>query len=191
MQIVATVRQQIYDHFHGSAHCAAYFFDDAHADEYAAYYNSMYLLQDSTESLLWHRMTGFSTAPLAAYLEFWGVMQAAIIQQDAIAELNRVILGHPLNARAKNLSSWLQLRELRNVCAGHPARKSTPSSQPLTRSFMGRSFGNYSSITYEQWQQGVGITHPRIPLGLLLDAYEQEAGAELASILAGMKVRWP
>jgi hypothetical protein len=191
MQIIATVRQAIYDHFHGSARCAAYFFDHAHADEYAAYYNSMYLLQDSTESLLWHRTTGFATPPLAAYLEFWGVMQAAIIQQDAIAELNRVILGHPLNARAKGLSSWLQLRELRNVCAGHPARKSIPSSQPLTRSFMGRSFGNYSSITYEQWQQGVGITHPRVSLGLLLDAYEQEAGAELASILAGMKVRWP
>ena len=56
---------------------------------------------------------------------------------------------------------------------------------------MGRGFGDYNSLTYEQWQQGVGSSHPRIPLGRLLDAYASEAEAKLAAVLAGMKNRWP
>lgn len=191
LNAIAALRQQVYDYFHGNAGVQQYFFDPAHEDEYVAYYNSMYLLQDSTESLIQHRQRGFSADPLAAYLEFWGVMQAAIIQQDAIAELHRAIFGHSLDAKAKNRVSWLQVRNLRNVCAGHPAKKSIPKSKPLTRSFMGRSFGNYDGIEYEQWQQGVGRSHARVPLASLLDAYSLEAAAELAAILAHLKSRWP
>ena len=56
---------------------------------------------------------------------------------------------------------------------------------------MGRGFGNYDTITYEQWQHGAGMTHPRVRLGALLDAYAVEAEAELVGILAAMKGRWP
>ena len=118
-------------------------------------------------------------------------MQAAIIQQDAIAEIHKVMIGADLNPRSKNLQSWLEVREFRNVCAGHPAKKDKPKDTPLTRTFMGRGFGNYDTITYEQWQHGAGTTHPRVRLGALLDAYAVEAEAELAGILAAMKGRWP
>ncbi len=191
MDAVAVRRSEIYDYFHSNAACKKYFFDAAHEEEHVAYYNSMYLLLDATESLWQHRERGFSSDPLLAYLEFWGVMQAAIIQQDSIAEIYKVMIGAVLNPRAKNLQSWLEVREFRNVCAGHPAKKDKSRHTPLTRTFMGRGFGNYDTITYEQWQHGTGTTHPHVRLGALFDAYAVEAEVELAAILAAMKGRWP
>jgi hypothetical protein len=191
MLAVACRRREIYDYFHASAACQRYFHDATHEAEYVAYYTSMYLMQDTTESMLTHRRAGFSTDPLRAYLEFWGVMQAAIIQQDAIAEIYNVVLGRPLNAADRNLKAWLEVRNLRNLCAGHPAKKTLPRSEPLSRTFMGRAFGGYESLTYEQWQHGAGTSHPRVPLGLLLNAYAREAEAELAAVLLTMKKRWP
>lgn len=190
METVAARRSEIYDYFHSNAACRQYFLVDAtHESKRVAYSNSMYLLQDSTESLLRHRERGFSGDPHLAYLEFWGVMQAVIIQQDSINEIYKVVVGQALDAKAKNLESWLEVRELRNFCAGHPARKDRGS--PLTRTFMGRRFGGYAMITYEKWQEGAGTTYPRVPLGALLGAYAVEAEAQLAYILRAMKSRWP
>ena len=67
MQAVAQCRREIYDYFHTNVACQKYFFNSTHEQEYVQYYNSMYLLQDSTESLLRHRECGFSTDPLLAY----------------------------------------------------------------------------------------------------------------------------
>src|SRR6266850_2533709 len=155
MNAVADRRTEIYEYFHASASCQKYFADRVHEEVHVAYYNSMHLLQDSTEGLWQHREQGFSTDPLIAYIEFWGVMQAAIIQQDSIAEIHEVMVGKPLDARAANLVSWVKVRELRNICAGHPAKKDRPKAVPLTRTFMGRAFGDYNAIRYEQWQAGV------------------------------------
>ena len=191
MEGVAQRREEIYDYFHANAACQQYFFDSSHEDEYVAYYNSMYLLFDTTEALWQHREHGFSRDPLLAYIEFWGVMQAAIIQQDSIAENHQVVVGKSLDPEAAGLASWQEIRRVRNTCAGHPARRDKPKRAPMTRTFMGRAFGNYDSITYEQWQQGVGMTHPRIQLGALFDAYAIEVELQLANVLAAMKQRWP
>lgn len=91
----------------------------------------------------------------------------------------------------KNLSAWCEIRELRNICAGHPARKHRPKTKPLARSFMGRMFGDYSSLKYEKWEAGIGTTYPEVKLGALLDAYAAEAEASLADVLAAMRTRWP
>lgn len=189
MEAIAQAREKIYDYFHANAACQEYFFDSSHEGEYAAYYNSMYLLHDATEALWQHRERGFSPDPLIAYIEFWGVMQAAIIQQDSIAEIHRVILEKRLEPDALGLTSWQEIRRVRNTCAGHPARRD--KHLPMTRTFMGRAFGDYDSITYEQWQQGMGITHPRVHLGALFDAYALEAEGQVENILAAMKQRWP
>ncbi len=52
---------------------------------YSAYYISMYLIQDTYGAILAHQKKGFSEEPLLAYIEFWGVMQAIVIQQDSIS----------------------------------------------------------------------------------------------------------
>jgi hypothetical protein len=114
-----------------------------------------------------------------------------IIQQDSIAELWEVMVEQPFNARNLGLRAWPEVRELRNVCAGHPAEKDRPSREPLVRSFMGRAFGDYDSIVYERWQQGSGTTHPKVNLGALLDNYASEAEAQLCLVLKSMRSRWP
>jgi hypothetical protein len=78
--------EAIYNNFHESAG-PKYFFRSANKDEFVSYYNSMYLIQDTAGAILWHSRRGFSRHPIGRYLEFWGIMQAIIIQQDAIAEL--------------------------------------------------------------------------------------------------------
>lgn len=188
MDNIANRREEIYNYFHANHACQKYFFDSAHEDEYVGYYNSMYLLHDSTESLWWHRKQGFARDPLQAYLEFWGLMQAVTIQQDSIVEIFKVITGNELDS--KTLLSWSEIRNLRNVCAGHPAKRDRPKRLPLTRTFMGRMFGGYESFKYERWEQGVGTTHPDVKLAALLDAYAVEAEAKLVDILNGMRTRW-
>jgi hypothetical protein len=190
MYLVENCRLEIYDYFHMNAKCQKFFSDDANEDSYAAYYNSMYLLQDSTESLLRHRELGFNSDPLLAYLEFWGVMQAVIIQQDSIAELYQIIIEKILDAKKLELDAWFKIRNLRNVCSGHPAKKGIPNRFPLSRTFMGRKFGNYEAITYEQWQQGEGRSYFKINLAEIIDSYAVEAAAQLTDVLSAMRIRW-
>lgn len=189
MKQIAEIRNAIYDYFQGSAECQKFFYDLAHEEESVTYYNSMYLLQDTTESLWNHRKAGFSGNPLQAYIEFWGVMQAVFIQQEAIAELCEIITGKKLNPWS--IKKWAEIRLLRNICAGHPVKKDIPRTASLTRSFMGRSFGGYNEMVYEQWQTGSGRSNPRIKLGVLLDEYAIEAAAQLDTVFSAMKKRWP
>lgn len=188
MHEVAGRREEIYDYFHQSHSCQQFFCDPAQEERYAAYYTSMYLLQDTTESLFTHRERKFSSDPHQAYIEFWGVMQALVIQQDSIAELYEAVVGTSLDTLT--LKSWQSLRQLRNTCAGHPSRKDRPKTSRLTRSFMGRGFGGYSQFTYEQWEAPDNVTQPRVMLGALIDEYAKEAEGQLVKVLQSMKQQW-
>jgi hypothetical protein len=184
---ILNVRSAIYDQFHGSSSALTNL--SQRADDFAAYYTSMYLIQDTGEAVQKHMSSDFSSDPWSAYLEFWGVMQAIIIQQDAISELHRVVIG-VLPANKPN-SAWFQLREKRNICAGHPVRRThgVPATQ---RAFMGRSFGNYNKIIYELWDASTQEpTHPSFNLRRMLDGYDKEASQFLSSVLVSMKAQWP
>jgi hypothetical protein len=189
MEKLLTIRELIYDQFHHSNAGETHFFKPENADVYAAYYTSMYLIQDTGEAILEHIETDFSENPLRAYLEFWGVMQATIIQQDAIRELHKAVIGdEPL---IKQLSAWQALRDKRNLCAGHPANRSQHMPSPQ-RTFMGRNFGTYRNIQYELWDANAGeTTHPQFDLGTLLHDYDAEASQLLGAVLDHMKMRWP
>ena len=199
MDQLLETRQKIYDYFQSSDACQEFFFNCSREERYAAYYTSMYLISDATESIRSHRRKGFSKDPLEAYLEFWGVMQAITIQQDSICELYKAVNDKQLHW--KGVKSWEQIRELRHICAGHPAKKDRPKKKPLTRTFMARGFGNYSSFYYEQWEKPMAspksnnsldnITHPKINLGKLIDEYSEEATNKLVEILQSMKEQWP
>ena len=94
---------------------------------------------------------GFSPDPMQAYLEFWGVMQAIDIQQDAIFQMHEAVVGSaPMSG-----SAWAQLRDTRHLCAGHPANRKHGVPAPQ-RTFMVRSFGNYDRIQYELWDASTG-----------------------------------
>ena len=185
---VSKIRDEIADYWHKRQCDISQVFPKK--DSFAAFYTSKFLIQDSAESIGSHMVRGFSKDPWTAYLEFWGVMQAIIIQQDAICELHNSIVGdYPA---ISSPSSWLELRDLRNKCAGHPAKKTAKKDQRHYRTFMGRSFGNYESVTYEQYDSVSGkISHPRINLRDLIGKYDNEAFQYLDAILQALKTKCP
>lgn len=185
MCIVGKASLKIYDFFHSSKECQEFFFRPENEERYSAYYISMYLIQDTNEAMLAHRERGFSPDPLIAYIEFWGIMQAIIIQQDSISELYYCVTENKHST--EKLENWQKIRRLRNVCAGHPARKDRPKGEPLTRTFMGRGFGNYSEFAYEKWEYPDKTTHPRVKLSELISSYEHEAEKELHCIYQYMQ----
>jgi hypothetical protein len=152
-----------------------------HGDNFARYYTSMYLIQDTSEAVWVHRRDGFSQDPMRAYLEFWGVMQAIVIQQDAICQLHEAIVGVRPNGQIG--PAWRDLREKRNLCAGHPAHRSQGVPAPQ-RTFMGRSFGDYNGIKFELWDAHTEkITHPVFNLRKMIEDYDLEATTILTNVL--------
>jgi hypothetical protein len=101
-------------------------------DAYASFYTAKYLIQDTSEALFTHMRRGFSSDPMQQYIEVWGVFQAVIIQQDSIVELHCVLTESPPDTTL--CENWLQLRQLRNTCAGHPVN----ASKGARRSFFGK-----------------------------------------------------
>jgi hypothetical protein len=189
MMQLLKIHTAIYDQFHGSSAGPAFFFRSENADAYAAYYTSMYLIQDTGEAVLTHMAGDFSPDPMQAYLEFWGVMQAIDIQQDAIFQMHEAVVGS--TPKIQRGTSWLQLRDIRHLCAGHPANRTHDVPAPQ-RTFMGRSFGNYDGIRYELWDASTGqTTHPVINLRQMIDRYDTEASAVLNGVLSAMKSKWP
>ena len=189
MMNLHNVRSAIYDQFLGSSAGAAHFFLPANADAYAAYYTSMYLIQDTGEAIMAHMARDFSKDPLSAYLEFWGVTQEIVIQQDAIWQIYQAVVGNA--PTIKQESNWRQIRERRNLCAGHPAKRDYGVTSPQ-RTFMGRGFGNYNHIQYELWDSSTNQrTHPVFDLRMMIQAYDAEASDVLKAVLSTMKTKWP
>ncbi len=182
MNQLLEAREKISNFFDNSENCQRYFFADENSDDYAAYYTAMYLMQDTCDALYLHRKKGFDKSVLG-YIEFWGIMQAIIIQQDSIKKLYKVVTGNTL-ARIDN-SAWEQLRSMRNLCAGHAINKGQDGKQH--RTFMGRDFISYECIKCETWNQSAMNTQfHKFKLSELLENYEIEARGVLDKILTDM-----
>lgn len=190
MDKILDVRTRIHDQFHDSNAGSDYFFKEDHAAKYAAYYTAMYLIADTGESIWTHMKRGFSCDPHLAYIEFWGVMQAIFIQQDAIKELYESVVGSEL--KISKTSDWWKIRDVRNLCAGHPSKRTrgVPATQ---RTFMGRSFGEYSNIQYELWDVRTPHerSHPSFNLSAMISAYDAEGARILEKVLRELARKWP
>ena len=183
MQQVLTGRSAICSQFQTAAG-----FSRLQGDDFAAYQTSMALIQDTGEALEAHLGADFSSDPTRAYLEFWGVMQAIFVQQDAIHELHLLIAGaRPILPQG---SAWASLRDVRDTCAGQSCQHSRAVAA-TQRTFMGRSFGKYERISYELWEAGGRIRRPTFNLRRMIEAYDDEAGQILQNVLVTMRLRWP
>ena len=187
MDRLLSLRRDVYDHFHASAIREELFLLPGNRDRFAQYETAMLLMQDTGEALWSHRERDFSSRALEAYIEVWGVLQAVVIQQDALLELVAA-LGAPKPATG---SAWSAIRDLRNQLVGHPINKRS-STRTTRRAFMGRQPKSYRYLSYELWDAGADrTTFPRVNLGQLLDAYESEAADHLAEVLAYVRRAWP
>ncbi len=190
MDQILAIRSNIYDQFHGSEAGPKHFFKDGHAAEFAAYYTAMYLIQDTGESVWAHMKRGFSSDPHLAYIEFWGVMQAIFIQQDAIKELYEVVTGS--KPQIAKTSDWMKIRDIRNLCGGHPSKRTqgVPATQ---RAFMGRHFGQYNNIQYELWDALAPRqpSHPVFNLSAMIKAYDAQGAQILHTVFCELAKKWP
>ncbi len=185
MDNVLQTRSSIYDRFHSDSTAQNYFNKQGNKDAFAAYYTSMYLIQDTGEAIYSHMKQGFSNDPMNAYIEFWGVMQAIIIQQDAICELYHAVTGKELVW--SKLTAWVELRKTRNSCAGHPANQGR-GVQAHRRSFIGRMGMTYENIKYEMWDADTEqTTFPKINLKKMIYEYDKEASSVLQDVLESIK----
>ncbi len=187
MDRLLSLRRKVYDHFHASTIREDLFLMPGNRDRFAQYETAMLLMQDTGEAIWAHRQRGFSPCAMAAFIEVWGVLQAVVIQQDALLEL-AAALGAP---RPSVGPAWVVIRNLRNQLVGHPSNKRSTTKTPL-RAFIGRQPKSYRHLTYELWDAGANrTTFPRVDLGQLLDEYEAEAAVHLASILEHMRKAFP
>lgn len=156
-----------------------------HGNNFERYRISMSLIQDTGEAVWTHMRDGFSAAPMIAYIEFWGVMQAIVIQQDAIKKLHEAVVGVPPSIPVD--SAWNQIREKRDLVAGHPVHRSHKVPAPQ-RTYMGRSFGDYDCIRYVMYDEHTrDVTVPHFNLRKMIEDYDAQASNILTDVLTKMR----
>ena len=178
MNELLKTRENIYKYFTNNSKCEDVFL--VNEQRLSSYYNSMLLIQDTSLAVLNHREKGFSQQ---LHIEFWGLMQAIVIQQDSIQELHFAVTESKLDT--KNILAWQKIRSFRNKCAGHPSKKDRPNSEPTTKVVFSGHI-NYTYFSYEEWTKD-GVTHPTINLGELIDSYAIEANKKLIEIFNQLK----
>lgn len=169
---VLGIRDEISELWHDNLatwHARRHFGFDT-ADRFVAFCAAKDWLQDTSESLLVHRERGFSDNPHLAYIEFWGVLQAAVVQQDAIKELHYAVTNEGQLPAGAVRPAWKELRELRNLAVGHPTKR-----RDGTRSVSGREGKTYERIPLQVWQKDGTGRFDFLRLGELLDRYDAEA----------------
>lgn len=131
-------------------------------------------IQDTAEGLLEHRKQGFTDDVYRRYIEYYGVLQAVYMQQDAITALFKLFMT-PEAIDFDALPNWCELRALRDDTVGHPVGR-------LKR--LNRNGIAYNCVNY-QWCPGTNISSwgsKNVNLAALLDKYDPEAANVLESI---------
>lgn len=163
MNSVLTSRQKIYDHIQDGSNC--HWTDKATHDQYITYCVAKDTIQDTAETVLAHRARGFSSDVHERYLEYYGILQALYMQQDAISALHKLFLH--ANLSLAGMPSWDKLRNLRNDTAGHPVGR---------KRFLNRNIIGYNTVNYSAWPSGSNLPKSEnVSLGILIDAYTREA----------------
>jgi hypothetical protein len=171
----------IYNAFHGWNGSIRHF----RGSDFERYNNSMALIDDSGSAVWSHMREGFSRDPMRAYIEFWGVMQAIVIQQEAIWQLHEAVVGAPPAIPSE--SAWKMLRKMRDLCAGHPAHRGHGVPAPQ-RTYMGRHFGDYDCIRFRLYDEHTDErTVPNFNLRKMILDYDMEASGILTNVLTKMR----
>jgi hypothetical protein len=110
-----------------------------------------------------------------AYLEFWGVLLAVAVSQDALIKMQYSLTGSRyLRKHIGQVGiAWKEIRDLRNLAVGHSTNKSVKSNIPncsvtgrQTKPFQGIELLIYGADRHES---------SVIKLGELFDRYDYEA----------------
>lgn len=172
MNKILFAREKIYNHVEDSSQCG--WSNSASHGDFERYCIAKDTIQDTGESLLAHREKGFSSDIYLRYVEYYGLLQAIYMQQDAIQALHRLFMAPP-DLDYKPLQNWNALRDLRNDTAGHPVGR----LKRLNRSQIAYDRVNYMRCPtndISSWESY------NVHLSKLLDGYDVEAANILEAI---------
>jgi hypothetical protein len=172
MNKILAAREKIYDHIEDFSKCG-WHATCSHTD-FERYCIAKDTIQDTAEALLVHREQDFVDDVYRRYVEYYGVLQAVYMQQDAIEALFNLFMT-PGTIEFAALPNWQKLRDLRNDTAGHPVGR-------LKR--LNRGVIAYDCVNY-QWcpdQKVSSWKSKDVNLAALLDAYDPEAAGVLDSV---------
>jgi len=172
MNKTLTSRNNIYDHITGSAVCT--WDKSCTPKNFETYCIAKDTIQDTAEALLAHRKKDFVDDVFLRYIEYYGVLQAVYMQQDAIQALYNLFMK-PEKLFTVNLIHWEKLRGLRNDTVGHPVVR-------LKR--LNRSMISYDRVDYlwRSHKKKKSLESDSVDLRELLDSYDSEASCVLDCI---------
>jgi len=125
-----------------------------------------------------------------AYLRFYGVVQALVLQQEAIATIYSVLYRKNLDVDTK--SSWEALRRFRNRAVGHPLDGRSYSLAGDLRTFVARAVMTPEEILTISFEEKTGAQRSeRFNLSKHYDGYKTEAITVLQEIRAEQDRRRP
>jgi hypothetical protein len=157
------------------------------SDKWIALCVSMDTLQDTCEALLDFESEGIGERIGEKYLRLYGFFQAVFPQQDAIKCLYEN-LPQPWTNLKFDLLRWRELRDLRNLTAGHPIE--TKRSGSVKRSFItiiSITSRGFTAETYDSSHDK--SVFKDYDLQKLYAEYKLEAVAVLNEALSSVK-RW-
>ena len=162
----------------------------AQQDEWHRLCVSMDALGDTVVALREFEKAGLGANDGEKYLRLYGVLQAVVLQQDAIQSLSEIFLGARLPPADD--SGWQHLRELRNLSAGHPIRNTSAARGTIKRVFVSRPSISSKGLTLMVWDQALG-THSfqHVDLQGLYASYNDEACERLRLVSEAQQSRWP
>lgn len=167
---VLNSREKIYDHIQNWSICR--WASSATHKQYITYCVAKDTIQDTAETILAHRARDFSSDVWDRYLEYYGVLQAAYMQQDTINALHKLFLGSNINFGT--LEHWKDLRDFRNDTVGHPVSR---------QRFLNRNIISYEVVNYSAWPSDTQVPESEnVALGSLIDGYANEASNVLETV---------
>jgi len=176
MNKILAAREKLCAHIEDFSKCGWHERSDTNFERYCIAKDT---IQDTAEGLMAHREQGFVNDVYRRYIEYYGVLQAVYMQQDAIKTLFKLFMT-PEQIDFAILPNWQGLRNLRNDTVGHPVG----CLKRLNRN--GISYGNVNYL----WSPGTDMSawvSKDVNLAALLDAYDSEAAGVLDAIFCRLE----
>ncbi len=157
-------------------------------DEWNKICVSMDTFEDSCLALSYYENSSSGLNEGEKYLRLYGMLQAIILQQDAISTLYKIFLNNTL-MKKKN-SSWLVIRNLRNLTVGHPIEK-TSGGRGTKRCFISRITLGDSGFQLIIWNKdSEKNNHENIDLVYIYENYKDDAISHLKEIKQAIENNW-
>lgn len=157
--------------------------DTAMLDEWVATCLAMDTLEDSTRALIFYKDSGVGDNVQERHIRIYGMFQAVILQQQAIARLYELFIGD--FPKVPRDSGWRRINKIYEMAVASPLEGWRPDAGQAVLSQINITEDGFYIVMWdkEQWETHFGEARPeRIDPVELLEAYSETAVERLAEI---------